>query len=182
MAGRLLRENRWIEGAVGQGSAQAQAAAAVMLSGGDREVTVVCVRARPALLSCEVQTDGVAVQGTVEFAALYLTEEGALRQRGAQAGFTAVIPVPGAGPKMRARVLVTAAEETAREERILDLQQSAADALARSDRRRAHELQNEIVKAQARAMEEADGGDEVQDAREEANESQANAEKAESEQ
>ena len=41
MAGRLLRENRWIEGAVGQGSAQAQAAAAVMLSGGDREVTVV---------------------------------------------------------------------------------------------------------------------------------------------
>lgn len=116
MAGRLLRENRWIEGAVGQGSAQAQAAAAVMLSGGDREVTVVCVRARPALLSCEVQTDGVAVQGTVEFAALYLTEEGALRQRGAQAGFTAVIPVPGAGPKMRARVLVTAAEETAREQ------------------------------------------------------------------
>ena len=116
MAGRLLKENRWIEGAVGQGSAQAQAAAAVMLSGGDREVTVVCVRARPALLSCEVQTDGVAVQGTVEFAALYLTEEGALRQRGAQAGFTAVIPVPGAGPKMRARVLVTAAEETAREQ------------------------------------------------------------------
>ena len=92
MAGRLLKENRWIEGAVGQGSAQAQAAAAAMLSGGDRDVTVVCVRARPTLSSCEVQTDGVAVQGMVDFTALYLTQEGELGQRGAQAGFTAVLP------------------------------------------------------------------------------------------
>lgn len=116
MAGRLLKENRWIEGAVGQGSAQAQAAAAAMLSGGDRDVTVVCVRARPTLSSCEVQTDGVAVQGMVDFTALYLTQEGELGQRGAQAGFTAVLPVPGAGPKMRARVLTTVVEETASEQ------------------------------------------------------------------
>ena len=70
MAGRLLKENRWVERAVGQGSADAQAAAAVMLSGGDRDVQVVCVRVRPVLVSCEVQTDGVAVQGTVDFAVL----------------------------------------------------------------------------------------------------------------
>ena len=116
MAGRLLKENRWVERAVGQGSADAQAAAAVMLSGGDRDVQVVCVRVRPVLVSCEVQTDGVAVQGTVDFAVLYLTQEGVLRQRGAQAGFTAVIQVADAGPKMRARVLVTVTEQSASEQ------------------------------------------------------------------
>lgn len=49
MAGKLLKENIPVERLVGQGSAQATAETSVMLSGGDRNVSLVSCRAcRPS--------------------------------------------------------------------------------------------------------------------------------------
>lgn len=107
MAGKLLKENIPVERAIGQGSAQTAAETSVMLTGGDRNVTIVSVRALPVVTTTEVQTGGVAVQGTVEFNALYLTDVGELRSREAQTSFTAVIQIEDAAPKMRAKVLAT---------------------------------------------------------------------------
>ena len=107
MAGKLCKENIPVERLVGRGSAQATAETSVMLSGGDRNVALVSCRALPALGAVEVQTGGVAAQGTVEFSALYLTQEGALFSREAQANFSAVMQVEEAAPRMRARVRAT---------------------------------------------------------------------------
>lgn len=107
MAGNLLKENIPVEHAIGQGRAQTSAETSVMLSGGDRNVTIVCARAIPTISTTEVQTGGVAVQGTVDFTALYLTDTGELRARQAQTGFTDVIQISDAAPKMRAEVLCT---------------------------------------------------------------------------
>ena len=120
MAGKLLKENIPVERAIGQGGAQAAAETSVMLTGGDRNVTIVSVRALPVVTTTEVQTGGVAVQGTVEFTALYLTDIGELRSRDAQTGFTAVIQIADAAPKMRAKVLatVTGAQATEKDGRL----------------------------------------------------------------
>ena len=83
MAGKLLKENIPVERLVGQGSAQATAETSVMLSGGDRNVSLVSCRALPSIGTVEVQTGGVAVQGTTEFSALYLTQAGELFSRDA---------------------------------------------------------------------------------------------------
>ena len=76
MAGKLLKENIPVEHWIGQGTAQASAETSVMLAGGDRNVTIVNAQALPNVGTIEVQTGGVAVQGTVEFSALYLTSTG----------------------------------------------------------------------------------------------------------
>lgn len=107
MAGKLLKENIPVEHWIGQGTAQASAETSVMLAGGDRNVTIVNAQALPNVGTIEVQTGGVAVQGTVEFSALYLTSTGELFSRDAQAGFNAVIQVEEAAPKMRAKVNAT---------------------------------------------------------------------------
>ena len=49
MAGKLLKENIPVERLVGQGSAQATAETSVMLSGGDRNVSLVSCRALPSI-------------------------------------------------------------------------------------------------------------------------------------
>ncbi|MGI5883752.1 MAG: SPOCS domain-containing protein [Candidatus Spyradocola sp.] len=115
MAGKLLKENIPVERLVGQGSAQATAETSVMLSGGDRNVTIVSCRALPSIGTVEVQTGGVAVQGTTEFSALYLTQAGELFSRDAQASFSAVLQVEDAAPKMRATVRATVCSVEAEE-------------------------------------------------------------------
>ena len=60
MAGRLHREETPVERLVGTGSVQIQAENSVMLSGGDREVTLISVQAVPELKQTEAQTGGVA--------------------------------------------------------------------------------------------------------------------------
>lgn len=95
MAGRLHREEMPVERLVGTGSVQIQAENSVMLSGGDREVTLISVQAVPELKQTEAQTGGVAVQGAVECRVLYLDGDGQLRTRNAQAGFAAVMPRAG---------------------------------------------------------------------------------------
>ena len=98
MAGRLLKEELRIQQVAGQGSVRTAAQAMVPLNG-EHNVRTVQVRARPLLQLTEAQTDGIAVQGSVEFDVLYLTQEGQLQGRSTQAGFTAVIPAAGAAPK-----------------------------------------------------------------------------------
>ena len=115
MAGKLLKENIPVERLVGQGSAQATAETSVMLSGGDRNVSLVSCRALPSIGTVEVQTGGVAVQGTTEFSALYLTQAGELFSRDAQASFSAVLQVEEAAPKMRATVRATVCSAGAEE-------------------------------------------------------------------
>lgn len=115
MAGKLLKENIPVERLVGQGSAQATAETSVMLSGGDRNVSIVSCRALPSIGTVEVQTGGVAVQGTTEFSALYLTQAGELFSRDAQASFSAVLQVEEAAPKMRATVRATVCSAGAEE-------------------------------------------------------------------
>ena len=61
MAGRLHREEMPVERLVGTGSVQIQAENSVMLSGGDREVTLISVQAVPELKQTEAQTDRKSV-------------------------------------------------------------------------------------------------------------------------
>ena len=134
MAGRLHREEMPVERLVGTGSVQIQAENSVMLSGGDREVTLISVQAVPELKQTEAQTGGVAVQGAVECRVLYLDGEGQLRTRNAQAGFAAVMPVPDAEPGMQVQVMptVTGAEASERDGK-LDLSvQVSLEGLVRS--------------------------------------------------
>ena len=67
MAGRLHREEMPVERLVGTGSVQIQAENSVMLSGGDREVTLISVQAVPEMTQTEEQPGGVAVQGAVHY-------------------------------------------------------------------------------------------------------------------
>jgi len=105
MACRLVKEHirplRW----VGQGSMQTAVEGAVMT--GESSVQLVTAEAEGAVQLIEVKNDGIAVQGTAEFAVLYLDTQGQLRSDTAQNGFAAVIPVEGAAAGQQAQVKAT---------------------------------------------------------------------------
>ena len=111
MACRLVKEHirplRW----VGQGSAQTAVEGAVML--GESSVQLVTSRAKSFVQSAEVRAEGIAVQGTVEFAVLYLDAQGMLGCETAQSGFSAVISVEGAAAGQQAQVMVSVTGVTA---------------------------------------------------------------------
>lgn len=118
MAGRLVKDNIRLERAAAQGSEQTTAEAAVMLNG-ERGVRLVGTKPQVRIQSAQAQKDGIALQGSTEFAVLYLTLQGELRSGSAQSVFSTVIPAEGAAPGQRVKAKamvcgVTAAERDGR--------------------------------------------------------------------